>query len=702
MRIRNGYGAVLITITLLLALGCYIASTKWKAPLTDRVWRIGYNDAYPYHANSNDGKPEGFAFEAIDEAASRRGVRLEWVFTPDGPEVAFRDLHVDLWPRLISAPDRKSELHVTEPWMRMSFCLLTPRAVGTRWPIKAKPERIAHNGSAVISAEAAGLSNGSRLVYPSAEAALDSVCNGETDAAFFEFRAAQAVLMKRPQACRDIDLMPVPVEGITASVGLGSTSHAGQIAETLRNGIEEQWQDGTLAHLQTKWFYSPPSEVETILEGLASRRLTNLLWLGIALLVLIATLSLIQARADHFAKRTAERANAAKSELVANISHEIRTPMNGVMGMTALLADSPLSASQREMLDTIQSSASALLTVLNDILDFSKMEAGKLSIDTADFDLHAVVDGVVGILRAPALGKRIGLELIFDSAVPRFVRGDETRVRQILTNLAGNAIKFTLEGGVRIVIRTEYEDSTHARIRFNVIDSGIGISPDAVEHLFRPYTQADATTTRRFGGTGLGLAISKQLVHMMSGEIGVVSEVDKGSTFWFTIPFAKASSSVRVTRSANRSITPSSRSGHILLVEDNPVNARIAARLLEKMGHQITIAVNGREACEMTGRETFDLIFMDVMMPEMDGLEATIAIRRRESKGEHIPIVALTASAMDSDRDRCRVVGMDSYLSKPLNPQQLAETLEQWLPQRTRAAAAAQAPVSRVEVPSIR
>ncbi|MBL8229555.1 MAG: response regulator [Bryobacterales bacterium] len=679
MRLRNRKLVPAATLVLLAAGGIFLSLLQPQVDRT-RIWRVGYNNAYPYYTSGPDGRPDGFAFEAIDEAASREGVRLEWVFVDGGPEDAFQKYDVDLWPRLSASRDR-SQWHITEPWMRMSFCLITPRARGARLPNKTTPATVAHDGSTGIARTANSyLQNSTQKVFPSPADAMAAVCTGEADAAFFEFRTGQAVLISRPEACRDAELLPVPLEGVTVSVGLGAQMRAKAAAERLRHGLEELWQDGTLARLQTKWFLSPPSEVETILESMASRKMASFLWGGIGMLAVILALTLKQVQAARRARKAAERASAAKSELVANISHEIRTPMNGVMGMAALLADSTLSHQQQEMVETIQTSASSLLAVLNDILDYSKIEAGRFSIEDLDMDLRAVVEGVVALLRGGAIGKGIGLEMTWDPLVPQYVRGDCTRVRQVLLNLVGNAIKFTSEGKVTVDVASRGDMQNGALVRISVTDTGIGIAPETAEQLFRPYTQADSTMTRKYGGTGLGLAISKQLVRLMGGDIGVNSELGKGSTFWITIPFHIASMPVTRAPEVSSGIPQQERRGRILLVEDNPVNAKITTRLLEKMGHHIMAASNGHEACQAFHHEAFDLILMDVMMPEMDGLQATKEIRRMEATGHRrTPIVALTASAMESDRKRCEEAGMDDYLTKPLSTRQLAEKVQRWL-----------------------
>jgi signal transduction histidine kinase len=646
---------------------------------------MGYDEAFPYHALARDGKPEGFVFDAIDEAAVRRKIRLEWVHVEGGPEDAFRKHGVDLWPRLRPTRERLEHYHVTQPWMRLSFSLLTPRAPGSRWPSMKRRRVVAVDGSPGIREVGRQYLADKKLSdYRGNQAALEAVCSGEAEAALLEYRIGIELLLRKPSACRDVDLLPVPVEDANIAVGLGATLEAAFVAEALRDELEQLWEDGTLARLQSKWFYQPPNEVRTILEGVEARRATHTLRAGLVLLAsaLVATLALAQKALR--ARRHAENASAAKSEFVANISHEIRTPMNGVMGMTALLADSPLNAQQREMLDTIQASAASLLTVLNDILDFSKIEAGRLTIEERDIDLRATVEGVVALLRAQAMEKGIPLRLEWEPCVPRYVRADASRLRQILINLTLNAIKFTPRGSVRVVVAEERDEREGLLVRISVIDTGIGIHPDAAKTLFHPFTQASEPAARHYGGTGLGLGISRQLAHLMGGEIGMVSEPGKGSTFWISLPLREApppaqQALVRNRQQALARRLPPAAVGRILLVEDNPVNCRVAVRMLEKWGHEVRLVTNGNDACQAAAQERFDLILMDVHMPEMNGWEATRMIRQQECGVRHTPIVALTASAMEGDRQRCLDAGMDDYLSKPIDADQLAETIERWL-----------------------
>jgi PAS domain S-box-containing protein len=384
------------------------------------------------------------------------------------------------------------------------------------------------------------------------------------------------------------------------------------------------------------------------------------------------------------ARERAVEASRLKSRFLATMSHEIRTPMNGVLGLAALLLGTPLDETQRRYAEGIRSSGEALLAVLNDVLDLSKLEAGRVELERVDFDLSAVVAAVVALVDASARAKQVDVTAEWAPGLPPAVRGDPGRVRQVLLNLAANAVKFTEHGRVAVragpVVRSS-AGSGRVVVRLEVADTGIGIDPRDQERIFDAFAQADSSTTRRFGGTGLGLAIAREMVAAMGGEIGVTSEPGRGSTFWCEIPFEGATAAAPANPPTDEAepLARVGRGGHILVAEDDEINQLVAVAMLAALGYEADVAGNGRVALEMAADREYDAVLMDCQMPELDGYAATAELRRREAGPRRTPIIALTAGARPEDRERCLAAGMDGHLAKPLTSAALGEALGRWV-----------------------
>ncbi len=659
--------------------------------------------AAPYQSWVEGTGAVGFTVDLLNEAARKRRINLQWIHRPEGPGPAYDARSVDMWPLVSTAFISRRGAYAPPPFFENQYALawLTSDNIAPSRSREYWKGHVVAEANLPVTLEMANRAVPGFIPRPTRDrtAALQAVCRGEAEAAFMEVRLLETNLLRRPPDCGDKNFHVQFFHDIRAPMSLAALPEFKPEADELRDEIERMLEDGRYAQIADRWFLFSTLEGHAAEQIALQQKFRFYTSIMMAVMAVMIMMLVWMYRNSRRAEHVAEAASRAKSEFLASVSHEVRTPMNGVIGMADLLLAGPLQGEQREFAASILESARLQLSILNDLLDSSKIESGMLKLDIRPVSLAEVAAEIVSLYRAMA--KEQGLLLTATTwHLPNRVLADPLRLSQILGNLVSNAIKFTPAGGrVELEIRggdeTEASLETRTRVFFAVLDTGIGVPEESRARIFDSFTQVQTGATRRFGGTGLGLSISQGLVRQMGGSgIRLESELGAGSRFSFDLEFPIVFEAPRepgepeslpialVSYEAAEFIRQVQAVEPILIVEDNRVNQRVMRTQIERLGLQTDLAHNGRVALEKAAMRKYAAILMDCHMPEMDGWEATRRIRTDcpAATNRRIPIIAISASATEADRQAAKAAGMDDFLVKPYTLAELSAKLYQWLP----------------------